>query len=217
MASRGGTVDPDWRVCICLDGFVRGIEVGEAARYAGFEVIVATDAVDLRARIDGSRPTLVVLTDAIGGWLRVVHDLRRTRPCTRVLLVTDLDDRLELLTALNAGVDGIARHRDSTDAVVASLAGLSRTGASLPRSLTRELVDEVRTHGGHLIHTPHGDVRVTDREWEILQLLLQGLSTKEMAMELYVAVGTVRSHVSALLGKLGVRTRSEAVALVESS
>jgi DNA-binding NarL/FixJ family response regulator len=45
--------------------------------------------------------------------------------------------------------------------------------------------------------------------------MIQGLTTREMAVEMYVAVGTVRSHVSALLGKLGVRSRAEAVALMD--
>ena len=58
-------------------------------------------------------------------------------------------------------------------------------------------------------------VDVTDREWEIMQLMLQRRSTREIATALYVSVGTVRSHVSALMHKVGAVDRDDLIAMVE--
>ena len=63
--------------------------------------------------------------------------------------------------------------------------------------------------------TAGGRVEVTDREWEILELLIEGRSTREMADKLYISVGTVRSHVSILLKKLGAVDREDAVQLIK--
>lgn len=67
------------------------------------------------------------------------------------------------------------------------------------------------------MRTPAGNVDVTDREWEVLLLLMQRRSTQQMAEALFVSVGTVRSHVSALLHKLGAVDRDDAVAMVSRS
>ena len=56
---------------------------------------------------------------------------------------------------------------------------------------------------------------MTDREWEIMQLMLQRRSTREIADALYVSVGTVRSHVSALMHKVGAVDRDDLITIVE--
>lgn len=199
---------------ICLDGFEQGRQLDRTAAGAGFSTVVISDAAGFGVDTPTDGFAIAVLSDSVNGWLRVVGDLRRTERPVGVLLITDLVDRAELVTALGAGVDGIGRPDDPPQALLASAIAICEQGVALPRSLTRELVDEVRAGRGHSVRTSDGTVRVTDREWQILQLMLQGMTTREMATEMFVAVGTVRSHVSALLGKLGVASRSEAVSLL---
>ena len=76
------------------------------------------------------------------------------------------------------------------------------------------LVVEVRQGRGHRIRTTAGHIDVTNREWEILQLLAQRRSTQEVAGTLFVPVGTVRSHISALLRKLGAVDRDDLVRMI---
>ena len=85
---------------------------------------------------------------------------------------------------------------------------------AIPRAFMSPLVDEVRRGRGRAVRTAAGVVLVTDREWEILQMLIQGRSTREMSDALFVSVGTVRSHVSTLLKKIGAVDRDDAVAMV---
>lgn len=200
---------------ICSEGLDGGPELERTIRGAGFRVAVAPTTQRLASGDEIDGPAVVVLSDAVPGWQRIVREVRQSRLLVRVLLISDLDDRLELVSALSAGVDGIGRHDDAPEAVVGAVVGLCEHGASVPRSLTKYLVGEVRAGRGRSVRMARGDVRVTDREWQILQLVLQGMTTNEMAAELFIANGTVRSHVSVLLRKLGVGSRSEAVALIE--
>ena len=65
------------------------------------------------------------------------------------------------------------------------------------------------------MNTAAGPIDVTHREWEIMQLMLQRRSTREIADALYVSVGTVRSHVSALMHKVGAVDRDDLITMVE--
>ena len=203
-----------WRVRICTDGFERGTWLEAPVSAAGFEVDLVPTVGDLGLVDDPAAGIIAVLADTVPGWLRLVGRLSRSRPHVRVLLVTDLDDRVALVTAIHAGVDGVARPDDAPSALVGSLIGLRDHGVSLPRALTKDLVGEVRGSGSHVVPGADGPVKLTHREWQILQFMAQGRTTREIAAELYVAVGTVRSHVSSLLAKLGVGSREEAAALL---
>ena len=73
-------------------------------------------------------------------------------------------------------------------------------------------------HGrGHRMNTIAGPIDVTDREWEIMQLVLQRRTTREIADALFVSAGTVRSHLSALMHKVGAVDRDDLIAMVERS
>jgi len=203
-----------WRVRICADGFDRSTQLEASVRAAGFEVDVVPTAPDLGRTDDPAAAIIAVLADTVPGWLHLVGGLCRSRPHVRVLLVTELDDRVALVTAIHAGVDGVARPDDAPSALVGSIVGLRDHGVSLPRALTKDLVGEIRGGGSHVVRGADGPVKLTHREWQILQFTAQGRTTREIAVELYVAVGTVRSHVSSLLAKLGVGSREEAAALL---
>lgn len=71
-----------------------------------------------------------------------------------------------------------------------------------------------RSHGGHATLTPTArDAALTNREHEILQLLAEGMGSKEIAQTLVISPKTVSSHIQSVIGKLGVHSRAEAVAI----
>ena len=79
-------------------------------------------------------------------------------------------------------------------------------------AVTRRLVDRwAELEDGHLGSAPPLDI--TDREREVLTLLAQGLSNRDLAERLYLSEATVKTHVSSLLAKLGVHSRVQAVIL----
>ena len=87
----------------------------------------------------------------------------------------------------------------------------------MPANLVTRLIDEFRERGRRkrvvLAHQPAVELR--QREWEVLELLREGLSTAEIAKRLFIADVTVRSHVSAILKKLRVPDRDAAVRLLD--
>ena len=97
--------------------------------------------------------------------------------------------------------------------VLASVMALIDGGVAIPRGLVPTLVAEVRHGRGHSIPTRVGRIELTDREWQILQLLAQRRTTREIADSLFVSAGTVRSHVSSLLKKVGAVDREDLLRL----
>ena len=89
--------------------------------------------------------------------------------------------------------------------------------AALPTSLVTRLVDEFRTRGAkrRLPIVGRKGAELTSKEWEVLDLMREGLSTADIGERLFISTGTVRSHVSSILKKLRVNSRDEAVRLLE--
>lgn len=89
--------------------------------------------------------------------------------------------------------------------------------AALPSSLVTRLVDEFRTRGARrkLPIVGRKGVELTSKEWEVLDLMRDGLSTADIGARLFISAGTVRSHVSSILKKLRVSDRKAAVKLLE--
>ena len=97
-----------------------------------------------------------------------------------------------------------------------ALHGVINGEAALSRSLVTKLIEEFRRWSGlrRLSLLGRSTARLTEREWEVLDLLKDGLSTSEIATRLYISNVTVRSHVSSIIKKLRVDDRAAAVRLV---
>jgi DNA-binding NarL/FixJ family response regulator len=118
----------------------------------------------------------------------------------------------DMFDALRAGADGyLLKDMDPgalADAVRRSLAG----EAPLPGFLTARLIDEFKHRGDRKTLDLDGSKRVelTPREWDVLELLEDGLSTAQIAGRLALSQVTVRRHLSTLLHKMGASTREQA-------
>ena len=162
----------------------------------------------------GDARTAVVVLDGppTGTTLAAVSDATGSRRDLAVLVLAPLSPDLDVLVALASGVSGYlpADSEPATvaEAVVALLAG----DTVLPRAVAGPLVQHLRWGGrGIVITAPGGAVaELTNREWEVLVLLRQQRTTAEIARRLFVSTGTVRSHVAAVLRKLGAPDRAGA-------
>ncbi len=175
-------------------GLERDLEVvGEAAN--------GREALDLVAEL---RPDVVVmdLLMPVMDGVEATRELRARFPDVEVVALTSvLEDRM-VVDVVEAGAAGYmlkeSRPYDLFDAVRAAARGEVRLD---PRAQAR-LVREMRT--------PKLAEPLTDRETEVLTLIARGLTNKAIAQRLDVAEATVKSHVSNLLAKLGVRSRTQA-------
>ena len=207
------SVDSDLRVVVWTSSSDVSERVRRAVRALGGDLTIVDECPEPAAFDQGAE--VFVVDHALPDWLAVVARVVEECPQLRPLLIGDVDGPDEFLCALSAGVVGFCPKDVSVGAIERSIRSILDAGVSIPRSYTKSLVDAV-THGrGHVVHTAAGDITVTDREWEILQLLVQRRSTREIAETLFVSVGTVRSHVSTLVRKLGAADREDVIALVE--
>lgn len=188
---------------------------------AGFDVVDGAastgDADDTEGgeRDDADGVDVVVLDDRRPTWLRSVSAARERHPEAQVVLLFEHEDDDSFLAAIAAGASGFCRLDAPVEGVVRTVQSVLESGAGVPRDKVLPLIEHVRHGRGHTVHTKAGPIEVTDREWEILTLLAQRRSTREIADALFVSVGTVRSHVSTLMKKLGAVDREDVIAMID--
>ena len=172
---------------------------GEAAVKVAAQVI--PDVVLMDVRMPG--------TDGIAA----TRLIRAAQPATRVLILTTFDLDEYVYAGLRAGASGFLLK----DALAADLLSAVRIAASgeavVAPAVTRRLIERfIAGSGPHPTCDTTLDV-LTPRERETLTLVARGLSNAEIAARLFLSEGTVKTHVSRVLAKLGLRDRIQAVIL----
>jgi DNA-binding NarL/FixJ family response regulator len=132
---------------------------------------------------------------------------------TKVLILTtfDLDDYV--YDSLAAGASGFLLKDAGPEQLTEAIRVVAAGDALLAPSVTRRLIDEIVGAGRRRLARPPELDELTPRELEVLRLLAAGLSNGEIAERLVVEETTVKTHVSRLLAKLGLRDRVQAVIL----
>jgi DNA-binding NarL/FixJ family response regulator len=144
----------------------------------------------------------------------VMDGIEATRrlPRQRVLILTTFGLDEYIIDALRAGASGFLLKDAPTQEVVAAVRAVAAGDAVLSAAVTRQLLDQVaRRLPAAVSQLPDDLVALTEREREVLRMLAAGLSNAEIAAALVLSEATVKSHVSHLLGKLGLRDRVQAV------
>ena len=168
----------------------------------------ADDGAGVPALVERARPD-VVLMDVR---MRRVDGIAATRAllardrAPKVLVVTTFENDDHVLDALRAGAHGFLLKRARPEEVVQAVRVVARGESLLFPDAVRRLATARPPSGDEL-----RSARLTDREGEVLRLMATGMSNAEIAGELYLGVETVRTHVSSVLAKLGVRDRTQAV------
>jgi DNA-binding NarL/FixJ family response regulator len=132
--------------------------------------------------------------------------LTEKMPDVQVIMVTVYQDINLIFQALKAGACGYILKRFRPEQIIQAIAEVRAGGAPMTSEIARMLVQSFRTP------TVVPDAGLTSREAEILELLAEGLSNKEIANKTSIAAGTVRNHLASIFKKLHVRCRSEATA-----
>jgi DNA-binding NarL/FixJ family response regulator len=140
-------------------------------------------------------------------------------PGTAVVMLTVSHDDADLFDAIRAGAAGYLLKDIDPERLPHALHGVVAGEAALPRTLVARLMEEFRTRDARrTVVLPSGQtVRLTKREWEVLELMRDGLATREIAKRLFISSGTVRTHVAAILAKLRSPDRPAALRLLEEA
>jgi DNA-binding NarL/FixJ family response regulator len=177
---------------------------------SGFEVVAeARDGEEAIRAAERHRPDVVLMDIRMPG----VDGIEATRrlPRERVLVLTTFGMDEYIVEALRAGASGFLTKDAPTQELVAAVRAVAAGDAVLSPAVTRRLLDRVARRLPSAAGAPGGLASLTEREREVLRLLAGGLSNAEIAAALVVAEPTVKTHVSNLLGKLGLRDRVQAV------
>ncbi len=159
------------------------------------------------------RPDVVLLDlrmpvlDGLG----VLAALARTGDHTPVLVLTTFPDDDALIAAMRAGARGYLLKDVSLDHLVDAISTLAAGGTVIQPSVTEALVRQLAGTSTEVGSAGLTSEPLTPRETEVLRLLSGGYSNREIAAAMFLAEGTVKNHVSAVLLKLGVRDRTRAV------
>jgi DNA-binding NarL/FixJ family response regulator len=178
----------------------------------------AGDGQQALERAAALRPDVVLMDlhmpvlDGIGATRR----LRVEQPGVRVLALTTFDDDEDVFAALRAGALGYLLKDVSSDRLVEAVLSAARGESVLQPSVAAKVVARF----AELDRTQHERaprprpqplvVPLSDRELDVLRLLADGRSNREIATALFLAEGTVKNHVTSVLGKLGARDRTQA-------
>lgn len=176
----------------------------------GFEVVAEAatgeEAVELTAAL---APTLVMMDLHLPGisGIEATRQITAADPTIGVLVLTMLDDDQAVFAALRAGARGYLLKGAQIDDVARAVESVARGDAVLAAAVASRLRYAVTGAAAHPAFP-----ELTSREAEVLDLMARGRSNDQIARALFLSVKTVRNNVSAVLGKLGVGTRGEAIA-----
>lgn len=211
---------PRWRVLIADDHPPTRAGVRYTLETAGLEVCAETsDGPSAVAAALRERPDICLLDIHMpGSGIVAAREITNALPETRVVMLTVSRDDEDLFEALRAGAAGYLLKDMDPDRVPNALEGVLAGEAALPRTLLVRVMDEFRDRSRRRLRIPgRRGAELTEREWEVLQLLREGLSTAEIAERLYVSAATIRSHVAAIIKKLKVPDRAAAIKLLEEA
>ena len=195
--------------------------VKRALEEHGFQVCFeAANAADSVAAAERERPDVCVLDVQMpGNGIAAAAQIAARLPDTAIVMLTVSDSDEDLFAALRAGAQGYLLKDMDPGRLPLALEGVLAGEAALPRALVARVLDEFRTRRRRRrLLLPGGrGCTLTDREWETLELLAEGLSTAEVAERLLVAPVTVRRHAAAIVKKLNVGDRRSLLQLVRAA
>jgi two-component system, NarL family, nitrate/nitrite response regulator NarL len=199
------------RVLLCDDHrlFVEPLSAVLVAH--GYEPRVVTTLAGAREAIDDFEPDLCVMDLSLpdGSGLDGVAEIRRHRPACRVVVLSGSVDRRDEAAAVAAGAEGFL---SKAQPMAAILTALQRTQAGHRPAPPSWSVPAAEPDGHRRVRELVA--RLTQREREVLDRLVEAADTLEIAKALGVAPSTARSHLQNVLVKLGVHNRLQAVSLV---
>jgi DNA-binding NarL/FixJ family response regulator len=176
--------------------------VGEAAD--------GRQALDLVRSLDPDLVLMDIRMPALDG-IEATRRLVATGGRARVLVLTTYGLDENVYDALKAGAAGFLVKTESPDRLVHAVRVVAGGEALLAPEITGRLIDRFVTGRRPNAPAPPEVAELTERELEVLTLVAGGLSNAEIAQELFVSDGTVKTHVAHLLSKLGLRDRVQVV------
>jgi DNA-binding NarL/FixJ family response regulator len=169
------------------------------------------EALEVAAQVQPDVVLMDVRMPVLDG-VRATCLLKEAQPQCRVIVLTTFDDDEYIFDALRTGAAGYLLKDVASARLVEAIRATARGESILEPSVAAKVIAEF-TRVSSMVpaaQMEHLVEPLSERELEILALIARGASNKEIASQLFIAEGTVKNHVTHILGKLGVRDRTQA-------
>ncbi|HEV3398051.1 MAG TPA: response regulator transcription factor [Actinomycetes bacterium] len=204
------------RVLICDDHalFRRGLMMVLESE-EGIEVVAeAEDGEEAIGKAEQFAPDVILMDVRMPkrSGIEATRSIKDVLPSTKILMLTISDEEADLYEAIKAGASGYLLKEISIEEVAGAVRKINEGQSLISPSMASKLLSEFasmvkRREERAQVPGP----RLTDRELEVLKLVAQGMSNREIAEHLYISENTVKNHVRNILEKLHLHSRMEAV------
>lgn len=177
----------------------------------GFNVVASfKNCVNVEEDIKNWQPDVVLMDIDMPGMngLQGLKKLRELTAHIKVLMLTVFDDNNNVFEALKNGANGYVLKKTPPAKLLEYIQDVANGGAPMTSSIAAQVLKMF----SEIHHQNNQDYNLSDREKQVLQLLVNGYSYKMIASEMFIAIDTVRSHIKKVYEKLQVNSKSEAVA-----
>jgi len=192
----------------------RGLaEVLEADGDRDLEVVGEAGSVEeAMRRVPATRPDVAILDVRLpdGNGIDVCRDLRSANPELAVIMLTSFADDDALFSAVLAGANGFLLKQVRGSEIADAVRRAARGESLLDPVTTARVFDRIRARDAAGTQQP--DDQLTPHEREILELIAEGMTNRQIGERLFLAEKTIKNHVTSILGKLGMSRRTEAAA-----
>ena len=174
-----------------------GIEVvGEASN--------GNEAVDLSEQLQPDVILMDLLMPGKSG-LEAIKEIKLAQPQARILVLTSYAEDNNVLTAIRSGAYGFLLKDASTEELVHTIHSVYADKLTLPKELTHILLSS----SVQAPETTSDSDTLTERETDVMRCVAQGMSNKQIALQLSISTATVRTHVSSMMRKLDLENRTQ--------
>jgi two-component system NarL family response regulator len=188
--------------------------LASALRDAGFEIVAEAGSAEAAVTAaEEHQPDMVLLDILMPGvsGLEVVEKIGAVAPAASVVLLTASESEEDLLVGVKAGARGYVTKDAPFEDLVGALKAVENGGAAVSPNMAGKLLDVTRQLLRHQELLQSRKPVLTGREIEVLSLVAQGQTSRQIGTLLFISENTVKNHIRNILDKLGLHSRSEAV------